>query len=163
MEMKDRVLGCCVTCVGSKLQLYRKKHSHMIIKKRAEKFTMISSKKFIDIEVDTTVLIDVSKVNCKSLDSKNIVGRVIEKLNGLKICCQETHSKPFQAQNKLMEFRIYGCDPAHRESSQFSRQEFQMCNYKISKVLRVDLVNVHIQSNVLCNSKSHKSFGYNYK
>ncbi|KAL4707933.1 hypothetical protein ACJJTC_013724 [Scirpophaga incertulas] len=43
----------------------------------------LSSKKFKDIDIGTTVLVEVPKVDRGPLDSKNIAGKILEKRNEL--------------------------------------------------------------------------------
>lgn len=73
----------CNLCTNEIKILKERKDSHFNLKRAAEKMTAHSSKKFKNIEVGATVLVEVPKVDRGPLDSKNVVGKVIEKRNEL--------------------------------------------------------------------------------
>ncbi|KAL0883175.1 hypothetical protein ABMA27_016617 [Loxostege sticticalis] len=73
----------CNLCANEINILRERKDSHLNLKRAAEKMTAHSSKKFKNIDVGATVLVEVPKVDRGPLDSKNVVGKVLEKRNEL--------------------------------------------------------------------------------
>lgn len=69
----------CNLCFN-KINIMRKRQkSHINLKIVTEKITAASSKKFKDVDIDTTVLVKVPKVDRGPLDRKNVIGKVIQK------------------------------------------------------------------------------------
>lgn len=159
----------CNLCGKEKKIIEQRIKSHDNLKRAAEKMTETSSKKFKEIDINSTVLVEVPKVDRGPLDSKNIVAKVIEKRNGLyRVGTSAGVIKDWLPRNALqispgpklnddIPDKILSLRGASSESSPFGGQGFKMCNCSKSKVQCKSNRCACKKSNLLCTSKCHKA------
>ncbi|KAI4463133.1 proteasome inhibitor [Holotrichia oblita] len=139
---------------------------HLI--RSAEKMKEVSLKKFKDVVVDSTVLVDVPKVDRGPLDGNNIVGIVLDIKNNLyQIGTSAGIIKDWLPRNALQIATTTFTETVPRTNlslreiagklSLFGGQGFKKCSCKQSKIQCKTKRCVCKKSNVLCNSRCHKS------
>lgn len=143
--------------------------SLMNLKRAAQDMSKTSSKKFKEINVGATVLVDVPKFDRAPLDSKNITGRVIDKRNDLyrigtavgiikdwlpRNAVQPSPGPKFEDKVPEIILPIRGIAS---KMSPFDGQGFKQCNCKKSNVQCTTKKCACKKHRVLCNSRCHSS------
>ncbi|KAJ8709623.1 hypothetical protein PYW08_009627 [Mythimna loreyi] len=132
--------------------------------------TAHSSKKFKNIDVGATVLVEVPRVDRGPLDSKNVVGKVIEKKNELYkvgtsfgiindwLPRNAVLSTPGDILNETLPETKLPLRKIFAMSSTFGGQGIKQCNCKkYSKGQCLSNKCNCKKANILCNSRCHKS------
>lgn len=141
--------------------------SHKNLKRAADYMSATSSKK--EIEVGTTVLVDVPRYDRAPLDDKNITGRVVGKKQDLyrvgtavgiikdwlpRNAVQISPGAKFSDNVPAVELPIRGIASG---LSPFGGQGFKQCNCKKSNIQCKTKKCACKKHGVLCNSKCHNS------
>ncbi|KAL4713359.1 hypothetical protein ACJJTC_016827 [Scirpophaga incertulas] len=160
----------CNLCANENSISRERRESYQNLKRAADKMIALSSKKFKDIDIGTTVLVEVPKVDRGPLDSKNIAGKILEKRNELFrvgtpfgiISDWIPRNAVLSSPNTIISGDIPQITLPLRtiaaKCSSFGGQGIKQCNCK-------DFKNKQCVSNrcnckkakVLCNSRCHKS------
>ncbi|KAJ8720572.1 hypothetical protein PYW08_006037 [Mythimna loreyi] len=160
----------CKLCTNEINILRERKDSHLNLKRAAEKMTAHSSKKFKNIDVGATVLVEVPRVDRGPLDSKNVVGKVIENKNELYkvgtsfgiindwLPRNAVLSTPGEILNETLPETKLPLRKISAMSSTFGGQGIKQCNCKkYSKGQCLSNKCNCKKANILCNSRCHKS------
>lgn len=143
--------------------------SHENLKRAAATMCTTSNKKFKEIDVGATILVDVPKYDRAPLDNKNITGRVIDKKNGLfQVGTSVGIIKDWLPRNALQispgaQFTgpvpevVLSIRGISSQLSPFGGQGFKQCHCKKSSKQCSSNKCACKKHGLLCNSKCHKS------
>ncbi|KAL0808279.1 hypothetical protein ABMA28_012774 [Loxostege sticticalis] len=142
----------CNLCGKEKKIIEQRIKSHDNLKRAAEKMTETSSKKFKEIDINSTVLVEVPKKRNGLYRVGTSAGVIKDWLprNALQI-------SPGPKLNDDIPDKILSLRGASSESSPFGGQGFKMCNCSKSKVQCKSNRCACKKSNLLCTSKCHKA------
>lgn len=158
----------CIHCNTEKNISKERSTSYIGQKRAAQKMIETTNKKFCNLKVGTCVTVNVPKFDRDPLDSRNILGKVIETKNGLyKIGTDGGIIK-----NWLPRSDIQKCQDIHigeipqseitlrkavAKQSKFAGQGFQKCICKPSKNQCLTKKCACAKNGALCSSKCHSS------
>lgn len=164
---KLEVRACSFCTTDNKIENERQE-SYSGQKRAAEKMTETSNKKFKSIDIVSYVYLTVPKVDRGPLDSKNLIGKVIDMKNGLyRLGTSKGIFKTWFSRNDIQESLVDFKDEVPdkiitvREAiayfSRFGGQGFQKCFCKGSTKQCSTNKCTYFKNKNLCSSKCHGS------